>query len=276
MSQETQAFNEEMVKKFNSIINNSDKFLGPSTKSTSTAPSESTLITSVKDTRDKISETMDIFKNYYIGQYTNAEWEKLNKGPYGVPLLLVTGIEPDKKSKPIIPSNLTFLETTDYIKYRVSPTFYDNSKNIYLKNVNTSLDHYKKLTQEHSNMIIPNMNELYKILNIDFVTQLDKKVNTSGVNERKTYYERQETDKMKFNIDALRKLYIRIFLILIFIKLYVYFLKSSISIRGVFIELILLLFLFVSPILLATLITIYTPKYLFEYLPSNVWVKNVE
>ena len=101
MSQETQAFNEEMVKKFNSIINNSDKFLGPSTKSTSTAPSESTLITSVKDTRDKISETMDIFKNYYIGQYTNAEWEKLNKGPYGVPLLLVTGIEPDKKSKPI-------------------------------------------------------------------------------------------------------------------------------------------------------------------------------
>jgi hypothetical protein len=160
--------------------------------------------------------------------------------------------------------------------YHATPTFYKNLYDIYLKNAITNAEYYKKITETNPSTGIPNMDELYKILNIDLDTQIDKRVNTTNVNERKTYYETQETDKMKFNIDALRTLYIRVFLILIFIKLYVYFLKNQISIKGVFIELISIAFLFVFPILLAIQIITFIPRYVFEYLPANVWVKNMK
>jgi hypothetical protein len=80
---------------------------------------------------------------------------------------------------------------------------------------------------------------------------------------------------MKFNIDALRTLYIRIFFILIFIKLYVYFLTQPVSIKGVIIELLTLAFYFFIPIFIAIRVIMMLPKKLFEYLPANVWVSNM-
>jgi hypothetical protein len=178
-------------------------------------------------------------------------------------------------SKPKIPEKLGFLQP-EGSGYHTAPTFYKKMYDIYLKNTISSAAYYAKLSDITPTAHVPNMDELYKILQIDLETQIQDRVNTSNVNERKTFYERQETDKMKFYIDALRILYIRVFLVLIFVKLYVYFLTQSISIKGVFIELTILAVLFFFPIFIAIKVITSIPKRVFEYLPTNVWVKNAE
>ena len=277
MGSKTIEFNQEMAKKYNVMMDNPNLF--SSTGSTDEQTKRDELITSIVNTRQSISNSMNKFKNYYSSVRGNDEWQNFNKNPktFDTPIFLVTGIPPNPLENPNIDTLLNDLETSDDAKgYHVAPTFYKNLYNIYLKNANSSVAYYAKISEIIPKIDIPNMEELYKILGIDLDTQIQEKKNTSDVNKRKTYYETLETDKMKTVIIALRTLYIRIFLILIFIKLYVYFLKEPISIKGVFIELITLTFLFVFPILLAVNIITFIPKYLFEYLPVNVWVKNMK
>jgi hypothetical protein len=277
MSANTQLLNENLAKNFNAVLDDKTLFSVEATSSQKLDNVKDGLIKSVTDTRENILKSKEKFKEYYIEAYGIVEWEKFNKNPnsFNTPLFLVTGIPPNPLEKPNIPDTLGFLQPAGG-EYHAAPTFYKNMYDIYLKNVQSSANYYEKISEKSPKGVIPNMDELYKILNIDLDTQIQDKINTTNVNKRKTYYERQETDKMKFIIDALRTLYIRIFLILFFIKLYVYFLKHPISIKGVFIELFTLTFLFVFPILLAIQIITIIPKYVFEYMPVNVWVKNME
>jgi hypothetical protein len=274
MSDKTQAFSQALADRFNAMMKNPALFSVDASKAKKLENVKNKLINSVTTARKNISNSMKNFKEYYIQTYGIDKWVEFNKNPqsFDTPLFLVTGITPDPISKPIVPENLGFLQPQGGL-YHAAPTFYKNIYDIYLKNAITAAEYYKTITETNPGVGIPNMDELYKILNIDLETQIQQRVNTTNVNERKTYYETRETDKMKFNIDALRTLYIRVFLILIFIKLYVYFLKNPISIKGVFIELLSLAFLFVFPILLAVQIITFIPSYVFEYIPANVWVK---
>jgi hypothetical protein len=271
MSTDTQERNEQLADKFDELMKDINPIKG-SVKVLSTN-SEGDLKASVIKTRESIMTTMSKIKDYYINKHGEGEWKKLQD----IPVSLVTGINPNPK-EPLpeqLPNNLKFLSRSE-TTYYPTPAFYKNLYETYYDNAKINATFLDEIDDVFPAASIPNMTELYKIFNVDLETQIDKNIDNSNVNERKTFYERQETNKMKFYVDALRKLYIRIFLILIFIKLYVYFLKNSISIKGVFIELLLLSFLFVFPILLASLITTYIPKNVYEYLPANIWVKNVE
>ena len=282
MSAATQAFIKQAVKDVAISAENAKEITSVDQDSRELADIKKLLNDSVTDTRKNINDSLKLFKDYYIKLYGSSgvsKWKKFNdnRSLYGTPLSLITGITPNSfiMPNPTIPNDLTFLKK-DEVYNKTPPTFYKKLYNIYSNNADLTFENYEKLYNTNPGFVVPNMDELYKILNIDFKTQIDKKVNTINTNERKTYYERQQIDKMKFNVDALRRLYIRIFLILVFIKLYVYFLKNSISIKGVFIELFILSFLFVFPIILSAQIATYTPKYVYEYLPANIWVKNVE
>ena len=277
MSQETQDFTQSLGDKFNTMLDSPTLFSVDATEDKKIDDVKNKLITSINDTRTNISDSMNNFKEYYIQAYGIDKWIEFNKNPqsFGTPLFLVTGITPNVISKPEIPEKLGFLQPEGG-GYHAAPTFYKKMYDIYLKNTITSAAYYAKLTDISPTADVPNMDELYKILNIDLVTQIQQRVNTANVNERKTFYETQQTDKMKFYVDALRNLYIRVFLILIFIKLYIYFLTQPISIKGVFIELATIAFLFFFPILIAIKVITSIPKSVFEYLPANVWVKNAE
>jgi hypothetical protein len=277
MSQSTQDFTQSLGGKFNDMMDNKTLFSVDATEEKKIDDVKNKLVTSINDTRANISSSMDNFKEYYIQAYGIDKWIEFNKNPqtFGTPLFLVTGISPNVISKPEIPEKLGFLQPEGG-GYHAAPTFYKKMYDIYLKNTITSATYYAKITDISPTIDLPNMDELYKILQIDLETQIQDRVNTSNVNERKAFYETQETDKMKFYIDALRNLYIRVFLILIFIKLYVYFLTQPISIKGVFIELTILAFMFFFPIFIAIKVITSIPKRVFEYLPSNVWVKNAE
>ena len=274
MSQETQDFTQSLGDKFNTMMDSPTLFSVDATEDKKLDDVKNKLVTSINDTRTNISDSMNNFKEYYIQAYGIDKWVEFNKNPqsFGTPLFLVTGITPNVISKPEIPEKLGFLQPEGG-GYHAAPTFYKKMYDIYLKNTITSAAYYAKLTDISPITDVPNMDELYKIQNLIYE---DKSVNTANVNERKTFYETQETDKMKFYIDALKNLYIRIFLILIFIKLYVYFLTQPISIKGVFIELATIAFLFFFPIFIAVKVITSIPKSVFEYLPANVWVKNAE
>lgn len=277
MSQDTEDFTQSLGDKFNAMMDNPTLFNVDATEDKKIDDMKNKLITSINDTRTNITDSMNNFKEYYIQAYGNDKWVEFNKNPqtFGAPLFLVTGITQNVISKPEIPEKLGFLQPEGG-GYHTPPTFYKKMYDIYLKNTITSASYYAKLTDISPMTNVPNMDELYKILHIDLETQIQERVNTTNVNERKTFYETQETDKMKFYVDALRKLYMFIFLILVFIKLYIYFLTQAISIRGVFVELITIAFLFFFPIFIAIKVITSIPKSVFEYLPANVWVKNME
>ena len=277
MSQETQDFTQSLGDKFNTMMDNPTLFSVDATEEKKIDDLKNKLITSVTNARTNISDSMTNFREYYIQTYGNDKWVEFNKNPnlFGTPYFLVTGINPTITSNPEIPENLGFLKPEGGGDYHATPSFYKKMYGIYLKNTTTSALYYAKLTDTPPPSDVPDMTSLYKILQIDLETQIQERVNNANVNERKTYYESQETDKMKFNIDALRTLYIRIFFILIFIKLYVYFLTQPISIKGVIIELLTIAFLFFAPIFIAIRVIMALPKKLFEYLPSNVWITNM-
>jgi hypothetical protein len=274
MSEDTIQSNENLINKFNSVLSDPKTFSVGNSDQIARDNARQKLITSITDTRNNISGSIKKFKDYFVKTYGESEWLKFNNKPeaFDIPLFLVTGISPNLLEKSKIPDILKDLENKG--DYYTSPTFYKNLYDVYLKNTQEAANYYAKLTEKNPKSDIPNMEELYKILQIDLGVTIQEKVNTTNVNKRKTYYETRETDKMKFIIDALRTLYLRIFLILIFIKLYVYFLKQPISIRGIFMELITIAFLFIFPILLAIQVISFIPKYVFEYMPVNVWVKN--
>lgn len=277
MSDDIQIFTQSLGDKFNKMMDNPTLFSVDDTEEKKIDDLKNKLLTSINDTRTNISDSIKNFKEYYIQTYGIDKWVEFNKNPnsFGTPLFLVTGITPNVMTKPTIPEKLGFLQPQGD-GYHAAPTFYKKMYDIYLKNTITTAAYYAKLSETGPSANIPNMDELYKILHIDLETQIQERINTSNVNERKTYYEKQETDKMKFNVDALRNLYIRIFLILVFIKLYIYFLTKPVSIRGVFIELLVIGFLFTLPIFLAIKVITSIPKSVFEYLPANVWVTNME
>lgn len=277
MSQDTQDFTQALGDKFNDMMDNPTLFNVDATEEKKLDDVKNKLVTSINDTRSNISESMKNFKEYYIQTYGIDKWVEFNKNPnsFGTPLFLVTGITHNVLSKPKIPEQLGFLQPEGG-GYHATPTFYKKMYDIYLKNTIASASYYAELSESGPSVNIPNMDELYKILHLDLETQIQQRVNTTNVNERKTYYEKQETDKLKFNIDALRNLYIRVFLILVFIKLYIYFLTKPVSIKGVFIELVVIAFIFFLPIFAAIKVITSIPKSVFEYLPANVWVKNVE
>lgn len=277
MSQETQDFTQSLGDKFNTMMDNPTLFSVDATEEKKIDDLKNKLITSVTDARTNISDSMKNFREYYIQTYGNDKWVEFNNNPklFGTPYFLVTGINPTITSNPEIPENLGFLKPEGNGDYHATPSFYKKMYDIYLKNTTTSALYYAKLTDTSPPSDVPDMTSLYKILQIDLETQIQERVNNANVNERKTYYESQETDKMKFNIDALRTLYIRIFFILIFIKLYVYFLTQPISIKGVIIELLTIAFLFFVPIFIAIRVIMALPKKVFEYLPANVWITNM-
>jgi hypothetical protein len=277
MSQQTQDFTQMLGDKLNTMMDNPTLFSVDATEEKKRDDLKNKLISSVNDARTNISDSMKNFRDYYIQTYGNEKWVEFNKNPklFGTPYFLVTGINPTITTNPEIPENLGFLKPEGGGDYHATPSFYKKMYDIYLKNTSTSALYYAKLTDTPSPSKVPDMNSLYKILQIDLESEIQDRVNNANVNERKSYYERQETDKMKFNIDALRTLYIRIFFILIFIKLYVYFLTQPVSIKGVIIELLTLAFYFFIPIFIAIRVIMMLPKKLFEYLPANVWISNM-
>jgi len=277
MSEDTQQFTQSLGDKLNTMLDNPTLFSVDATETKKSEDLKNKLISSVNDARTNISDSMKNFRDYYIQTYGNEKWIEFNKNPklFGTPYFLVTGINPTVTSNPEIPESLGFLKPEGGGDYHATPSFYKKMYDIYLKNTTSSALYYAKLTDTSPSSEVPNMDSLYKILQIDLETQIQQRVNNSNVNERKTYYERKETDKMKFNIDALRTLYIRIFLILVFIKLYVYFVTQPISIKGVIIELLTIAFLFFAPIFIAIRIIMMLPQKVFEYLPSKVWITNM-
>jgi hypothetical protein len=281
MSQETQDFTQKLGDKFNSMMDNPTLFSVEATNAQNNEDIKNKLITSITNVRSNLTDSYKNFKEYYIQTYGNEKWVEFNKNPnfFGIPTYLFTGISNDSTKNPTIPQNLGFLSLQEKNDYHTPPTFYKKIYDTYLKNAMISANYYTHLIDKSPLSKPPdNMDEIYKILNIDLEKQIQDKTNTTNVNERKTFYETQETNKMFIIVNALRKWYIRIFIVVIFIKLYVYFLTQPISIQSILKELLYIGFLFIIPFIIAFIIRILiiVPKKIYEYLPANIWIANMK
>lgn len=278
MSEETQNFTQSLGDKFNKMMDDPSLFSVEKTEEQKNGDLKQQLITSVENTRTNISQSIKNFREYYIQTYGINKWVEFNKNPntFGTPLFLVTGVNPNVMTKPIIPNDIGFLtQSATDSEYHTSPSFYKKMYDIYLKKAMVGAKYYSDL-YDKSFPVYDNSptSELYKLFNIDLDTQIINHVNTSNVNERKVYYETRETDILHNVIVILQTFYYRIFLLLCFIVLYVFFLTQEISIKSILTQVVYLLLLGILPYIIAFVlrILIIVPKKIYEYLPANIWI----
>ena len=236
------------------------------------------LITSVENARTNISQSVKNFREYYIQTYGIEKWVEFNKNPhmFGTPMFLVTGVNPNISSKPVIPEDLGFLSpSASDANYHTPPSFYKKMYDIYLKNAITSAKYYGDVTNESPENYGESVSDtLYKLFNIDLDTQIKSHINSSNVNERKSYYETQETNVLYDTIVIMQTFYFRMIILLLFISLYLYFLTQEISIASFVRQILYLIALIIIPYIItgAIRLLIIIVKRIYEYIPANIWI----
>ena len=281
MSEETQNFTQALGDKFNKMMDDPTLFSVEKTEEQKDEDLKQKLITSVVNARTNISQSMKNFREYYIQTYGIEKWVEFNKNPdaFGTSQYLITGIKPNAQKNEAIPSDLGFLSpSASETEFRTSPSFYKKIYDAYLKNTITSAKYYNEISKKSSDGYSNSLSdELYKLFNVDLETQIKNRVNTSNVNERKAYYETQETDILYKAITNIQTFYIRILLLLCFIILYVFFLTQEINIMSIIKQFLYLLALIAIPYIISFIIRvlIITPQKLYEYLPANTWISHM-
>jgi hypothetical protein len=281
MSQETQDFTQALGDKFNQMMDNPTLFSVDKTENQKNEDLRQKLIDSVEGARTNISQSVKNFREYYIQTYGIEKWVEFNKNPkmFGTQMFLVTGINPGNTTSPNVPEDLGFLSPSVADgDFRTSPSFYKKMYEVYLKNAVSSAMYYTDISYkspyEHGDSI---SDSLYKLLNVDLDTQLKDRVNTSNVNERKAYYETQETNIMYNAIVALQTFYIRVLLLLCFIRSYVFFLTHEISIASIIKEFIYLALIVIIPYIIVGILQVLyiMMKKIYTYFPANTWITNM-
>jgi len=278
MSQETQDFTQALGDKFNQMMDNPTLFSVDKTEEQKKDDLRQNLITSVENARTNISQSIKNFREYYIQTYGIEKWVEFNKNPhmFGTPMFLVTGVNPNISSNPVIPGDLGFLSpSASDANYHTSPSFYKKMYDIYLKNATTSAKYYGDMTDESPGKYGYSVSDtLYKLFNIDLDTQIKSHINDSNVNERKSYYETQETNVLYDTIVILQTFYFRMIILLCFISLYLFFLTQEISIVSFVKQILYLILLIIIPYMITggiRLVMIIT-KRIYEYIPANIWI----
>jgi len=281
MSQETQDFTQALGDKFNQMMDNPTLFSVDKTEEQKNENLRQKLIDSVEGARTNISQSVKNFREYYIQTYGIEKWVEFNKNPkmFGTQMFLVTGVNPSNTSTPVIPEDLGFLSPSAAdADFRTSPSFYKKMYEIYLKNAVSSAMYYTDITYKSPYEKDGSISDtLYKLLNVDLDTQIKDRVNTSNVNERKAYYETQETNTMYNAIVALQTFYIRVLLLLCFIRMYIFFLTKEISIASIMKEFVYLASIIVVPYIIVGIlqVVIIIIKKIYAYFPANTWITHM-
>lgn len=137
--------------------------------------------------------------------------------------------------------------------------------NEYTDNIQTSLGSYKGLLTNFQNIIDYYMS--YSNKNIHFENKSKIKISDVLTNERKTYYENQDIERIKYINIAFYLLY---YLIVIVFVIFIFIFPSNYSYFKVFIILILLIiYPFISSKLFSFIM------YMYDFIVENILPKNV-